>query len=509
MCRPRAVPVRSLPEADVVPDARAPDTASLPPRACAAPARPARSSRGCAASVFGLLLALAPLVASAAPPQVLVFGGGWGPEGTQASIEAHVEALARGLPGPKGVLFAAGGRNRSVQIPAAEPDEASAILGLVFDRRENLGVDYRPTRLEPTGRASRQAVLRALAAARRAGPALVFGAGHGAPPTEELPAALELWGPDDRLDVYELARALDRGPGHTTAFVLGQCHSGAFADVMFTGADPEIGLAEPTRCVFAAVPADREAAGCTPDVDDPGARAYLAVFAEALADRDAADLDGDGRLTLAEADAFARVRDATVDVPVKTSDVWLNLRLGARASKVEAMSREALLAAADPTERAVLQAVLPRPDRDLEPRSVVKAHARLDASIRALDEHVRDLVDRREGLRRRLVDAVLLRWPELANPYHVKARALLAGDAVELVRFVKGRPELDGLLAIDKSVRALDDRLLTLQRKAARFERWLRAAQRVADERALRATKDPARIAALDALEACEAMVIP
>ena len=113
---------------------------------------------------------------------------------------------------------------------------------------------------------------------------IVFGVGHGSPATKEDPAALELFGPDDSLEVDELAKAIDAVPRKAPlALVLGHCHSGAFVDIAFVGADPKARVAEPPRCVLAAVPRERQAAGCSPDADDPDARAYMALIAEALA----------------------------------------------------------------------------------------------------------------------------------------------------------------------------------------------------------------------------------
>ncbi|MCA9554348.1 MAG: hypothetical protein KC933_30210, partial [Myxococcales bacterium] len=348
--------------------------------------------------------------------------------------------------------------------------------------------------------------LQQLARLRGQGDVVVFGAGHGAPAAEGAPAALELWGPQDRLDVPELARALDKKPGGgRVALVLGHCHSGAFADVMFVGADPEVGLAEPTRCVLAAVPADREAAGCTPDMDDTGAQAYVASIAEALT-RKESDLDRDGRISLAEAHAFAKIHDGTVDVPVSSSELWLSARVGAQAPDITTVSLADLLEQARPTERAVMQAVLPKRMRWSSPGRVAKAADGLAEQISVLGEQIQQLAERREEVRRSLVDAVLLKWPELTNPYHPRARALLAGDAAEVVTFVKRQRRLDQLMAMDRSISALDHRLLLHQRRAARLERWLRAAQRVANEAALRAGGDTARVAALDALNACEAL---
>src|SRR5438552_1678971 len=108
------------------------------------------------------LLPVALLAAAApSPPKLIVFGGGWGAEGTQASIEANVEALSKALAAQHpNVLFAAGDKKmRSVQIPDKDRDETAEILGMIFDRRDNLNVSYRAPEAAFDGAASKANVL--------------------------------------------------------------------------------------------------------------------------------------------------------------------------------------------------------------------------------------------------------------------------------------------------------------------------------------------------------------
>ncbi len=464
-----------------------------------------RAARIMGLALGGLLLS-APVFSQS--PSALIVGGGWGPEGTQVSIEAHVLALQAGLPPTTEVLFAAGSPSApTVQVLSSQPDEAGFLLGMVFDRPDNLGVGYRPTRLPKAGRASKQVFLHSLAAAHDS-PTMVFAVGHGAPATETMAATLELWGPKGRLTVPELANRLDE-ISHPVAFVLGQCHSGAFTDVIFVDADHAREVAMPTRCVLAAVPADREAAGCTPDIDDPGAEAYMAAIAYALQHPKRADFNHDNQLSLAEADAWARIHDRTVDVPVASSEVWLDLQLGTRAPDITQWALKELLERAGPNEAAVLQSVLPKKLRGMQASAVALAHQELRTKAQSLDPALRTVLDMRDGLRRQILDAVLSRWPELVNPYHVRARNLLAGPATAVVAFIRGRRQLRQIQSLDLSIRALDSRLLELQRRAARLERWLRTAQRIANEAALRAGANESQIAVLNRLQACEAMKVP
>ncbi len=438
---------------------------------------------------------------ASAAPELLIFGGGWGPEGTQASIEAHTRALHRAMPKARVLFGAPNAAARAVQTPAAKRDRAAAVLGLVFDRGRDLHVDYRPAKIERDAAATSEALLAALGALASHRPAIVFGAGHGTKATATEPALLELWGPDDRVSAKQLVEALGARRA-ATAFVLGQCHSGAFADVAFEDADPTKPVAKAPRCVLAAVPHDREAAGCTPDVDDDSAPAYLAQFARGITER-RADFDRDGHVSLAEAHAFATIHDPTVDVPVRSSEVYVERLLGA-AMPTAASLDESFAEGATSAERAVLTQALPEPLRGATPERVrdtlVSIDERLDISERELEA----ALDTRDKLRRTVLDAVLLRWPELVNPYHAKSRSLLAGDAKPVVEMIEAHKDFARLLQQDRVVHELDRVLFDLEKSGARIERWIRTATHVAARRIVAKRKDGAK-AALARIEACEA----
>lgn len=432
---------------------------------------------------------------------MLIFGGGWGPEGTQASIEAHTRALHAALPKAQ-VLFAApNAKARAVQIATPKKDHASTVLGLVFDRGRDLHVDYRASTVDRAGPANAKALRAALAALDPKRPAVVFGAGHGTKATTEEPAMLELWGPDDRMSPKQLVEVV-RARKAPTAFVLGHCHSGAFADVVYEDADPTKPLDDAPRCVLASVPRDREAAGCTADLDDASAPAYLAQFARAFGDK-GADYDRDGRVTLLEAHAFATIHDPTVDVPVRSAEVFVERLLGEAMPTADALD-EGYDAGASPTERAVLASVLPETLRDAKPAALhdtlLSIDERLDISERELD----GALEAKEKLRRAVLDAVLTRWPELVNPYHVEARALLA-EPKTVVAFIEALPDYARLKKQERIVAEIDSVLFGLEKRAARLERWERVATFVAARSRLKEREDAARVMkSLARIEDCE-----
>ena len=451
------------------------------------------------ACLYSALLLLVASSAAADPnPSVVIFGGGWGPEGTQASIEQHVSRLAQVLePNKPAVLFAGEPGVRSVQVVLQREDPTDHVLGVLFDRRDHLQVSYRKKEVAG-GESSREALLAVIGANAGANGLIVLGAGHASPAEADREAALDLWGPDDKLPVKDLAQHLDRTAKGPVAFVLGHCHSGAFAGVMYAGGKaPRV--AKPERCVLAAVPHDREASGCTPDLDDPSANAYMAMIAEAFEKR--ADFDADGATSLADAHAYARIHDRTVDVPVASSEVWLLETLGERSPRADQV-RLPPLPALRPTERGVLEKLDGGRLLQAGPKEVVRQLDGLEAQIEEAAQRLDGVLDERDAIRRRLVDAVLAKWPELVNPYHHVSRGMLAGDAREVVELVRAQPEWGELTRRDEEISTRDRQLLSLEKRAALLTRFVRTVQVVAGERLL--SKNDRKT--FSALLACEAM---
>lgn len=406
---------------------------------------------------------------------VLVFAGGWGVEGNQASIEADAERLLNLFSPRPHFLFGRGDRSRTVQI-AGSVDPVEARLGLIFGSGGS-GLAYRRPRLAADGPATPEAVLsRILKLADSAQGGVVFGAGHGRK-DEGQPGQWELWG--GPLDAVSLARALDEAklPG-PLSFVLGQCHSGAFMQVAFVGGEAASGLARPTRCVLAAAPPELEAAGCSPDAGAPGAQAFLSAFARGL--EVGADYDLDGQTTLDEAFAFARIEDTTVDVPVRSSELWLAER---DDPSLASLSGTQLRAWAAPADRAVLRALEPT---DPSPQQIeAKLRAQIAAAER-VDAAIEEKELRFEALQSEVREALLAEWPELAHPLHPRTRTLIAGDAKVLMTWLDRSADARRLARESETLGELGARRWEMERAIARRDRWVRTAKAVVGARRLK-----------------------
>ncbi|MBW4550760.1 MAG: Caspase domain-containing protein [Aphanocapsa sp. GSE-SYN-MK-11-07L] len=139
-----------------------------------------------------------------------------------------------------------------------------------------------------------------------------------------------LWG-DQQMSVQQLSRLLDRLPSETPfVTMMSQCYSGSFANLIYKGGDPKQGIALQTRCGFFATIKTEPSVGCTPEVNEADYQDYSSSFYAGLSGRDrlgqsvaSADYNQDGRVAYAEAHAFAKVEEQTTDLPISTSEAWL------------------------------------------------------------------------------------------------------------------------------------------------------------------------------------------
>lgn len=460
------------------------------------------SKRGRAAGAFIALIASSE-PALALGPSLVIFGGADGPENDQASIEAQVRALSEVLEaGQPQVLF--GGAQGQAVRESAEIDDTTLWLGRIFSARDGVEGLYRESSLGAKA-ASLTTFFRAIDRGQtNPKGTIVFGAGHGSGPSGDEPATLSLWTdaaiPLDRL-AHHLDRRKRRGP---FAMVLGQCYSGSFSDLLHRGGQTHAEIAEPIRCVLAAAPHDRTASGCTSDVNDPWAQAYVLEIAQAL-NRPETDLDGDGAVSLAEAHARAKITDRTTDVPVRSSELYVARILGDAAP--EPLSYPEALKSAEVEDRAVLLALAPKSEGGdplrLAAQEKTEVDRRAEAAEQAITDADQDLEDAERSARAR----VIARWPELSNPYRASARALLYEQPAEVVGLVRGTSLGHKLLGLERKVAAASGRWAELARQSARLERLLRTAAAVEARRRFLRERGPRERRVLERIEACERLV--
>jgi hypothetical protein len=216
----------------------------------------------------------------------------------------------------------------------------------------------------------------ALANAEKPCPAFFYFTGHGAYNDEnEDDNGLVLW-EEVVVSVSEMAGWLDALPAdQDQPFVtmMAQCYSGSFANLIYENGDPLQPVALQTRCGFFATVASRPSVGCTPAVNEADYKDYSSSFFAGLSGRDrtgrpvaSADYSQDGKVSYAEAHAFAKVDEATTDWPISTVEAWLQRQLStAEQADILTQTMAEWEAIARPEQQYVVRALSAKLNFDL------------------------------------------------------------------------------------------------------------------------------------------------
>jgi hypothetical protein len=278
------------------------------------------------------------------PFNLLVLGGGYSPSGNQVSLESNVKYFRRirssmGLGEAAMKTYFADGKSedRDLQFfdPAFRIPELNQIMAELLSSSRGIANQYRNNELQADDSSSLGALDKWVDARIKHGgnqTNLIYFTGHGGKGDKKTPhnTIAYLWN-IARLKVSDLVKKLDKLPKEQPCiFVMVQCYSGGFANIIFKEGDPKKGLSEYPRAGFFATVKDRVAAGCTPDIREKNYHEYSTRFWEGLCGESRVgkkvkkpDFDKDGKTTLAEAHAYVILRSDTIDTPIKTSDVFL------------------------------------------------------------------------------------------------------------------------------------------------------------------------------------------
>lgn len=198
-------------------------------------------------------------------------------------------------------------------------------------------------------------------------PVFFYFTGHGyRNPMNLDDNAMILWG-EDLLSVRQFATSLDRLPQTVPVVaMMSQCYSGSFAHFIYQGGDSRQPIALQSRCGFFATIKSRPSVGCTPEVNEADYRDYSSSFFAGLSGRDrtdqpvaSADYNRDGKVSYAEAHAFAKVDEQSTDLPVSTLEVWLQEQaLGNSQQQILSESINTLLSSARPEQKYVVNTLM-------------------------------------------------------------------------------------------------------------------------------------------------------
>jgi hypothetical protein len=214
---------------------------------------------------------------------------------------------------------------------------------------------------------------KAVAQAEKPCPAFFYFTGHGAHnPDNEDNNWLVLW-EEAFVSVQDMAEWLKPLPSDQPfVTMMAQCYSGSFANLIYEKGDPKQPVALQTRCGFFATVASRPSVGCTAAVNEADYKDYSSSFFAGLTGRDrigqsvpSADYDKSGKVSYAEAHAFAKVDEETTDWPISTVEAWLQKQVSAR--EVEGILAQPIAdwwAIARPEQQYVISALSEKLDFD-------------------------------------------------------------------------------------------------------------------------------------------------
>jgi len=202
---------------------------------------------------------------------------------------------------------------------------------------------------------------------KAATPLFFYFSGHGGHNrSNEDNSSMWMWG-DQALSVQNFTAMLDRLPQNKPfVTMMSQCYSGSFANLIYNGGNPNKRIALQTRCGFFATIKSQPSVGCTAEVNEADYRDYSSSFFAGLTGRDcigrkvaSADYNKDGRISYAEAHAYAKIDKFTTDLPVSTSEVWLQRQVNSRTMQEQFLGQSiaSLAKIARPEQRFVIESL--------------------------------------------------------------------------------------------------------------------------------------------------------
>ncbi len=459
----------------------------------------------------------------------LTIGGGPTPSQNQASLEKNVQFQQRlfrdvGIDRSINHIYFADGNSKGADLQVIDKSslpKANRLMAEFFGSNRDLGLSYRDHEVANVRGASTPESIRNwfrdVGATMRNGDRLVlYVTAHGSASNDRSSpynTTISLWN-NQRLSVTELVTMLDRLPKDVrVALIMVQCHAGGFARFIYNEADSSKGLSTQERCGFFATLHDRQAAGCTPEVDEESYVEYSTYFWEALGGRsrtgqsiEPPDYDKDGKVSFDEAHAYTVLTADTIDLPIKTSGEFLGIEsLFANDKHAELMPDDApydvVLQHATPSEVAILEG--------LSKQLKLSGNRRLE-DARQQVERIRSQSRGRRGgrrssdpavqLRQRITVELKRRWPELANVLNPVSVELLTTRKAEFINAIESHREYKRYRELATAASDRPDS----EKEKVKYERFVRTAENVILRENLRLLGDKERLAEYNAIVAAE-----
>lgn len=439
----------------------------------------------------------------------LVVAGGYRAASNQVSLEKNVRffrevhmdvAPLSGL----SVYFANGdedGRVVQFEAPDATVPKANELMARLFGSTRYLKLSYRSHEL---GRVNGMTSTANLASwfdtkgrKMKDGDRLfIYATAHGGKSREKPKphnTTLYLWN-QQFIDVKGLQKQMAKLPeGVTVILVMAQCYAGGFAHSVFQDTDPKSGSLERPLCGFFATVHSREAAGCTPEINEENYDEFSSHFWAAIRGKDrlgreieSADYNEDGVVSLDEAHAYTTLVSRNIDIPMKTSGAFLRER-SLYGDDKEAKGNDRLLEKktsyarvlelANASQRRVLEGLSEHLGLEGDDR-YAKAEARsaeLEKKRAALLKQFNEAKKTYDGHRNAIRNDLYGKWPELSNLLTEESVRLVSEGDEEFVAAVEGHERFQGWNEVEKSRKELADERFELELEWVQFIRFLRA----------------------------------
>ena len=243
----------------------------------------------------------------------------------------------------------------------------------------------------------------------------------------------------------EFVGLLDELPvGVNVVCVMVQCHAGGFARLIYKGGDPNAGLSPQRRVGFFATVHDRQAAGCTSEVDEKTYVEYSTYFWAAVSGKDRIgnlikrpDYDGDGKISFEEAHAYVILSANTIDLPLKSPGEFLTQwgRYGTRGSSLltDDAGYDEVLKVATPVQKAVLEGLSKQLKIEGDGRVMAAFQQTRGNNNRGRFRGGRRPQDRPGAQQKaRIARDLRKRWPQLANVMNPDSIALITLSLIHI-----------------------------------------------------------------------------
>lgn len=455
----------------------------------------------------------------------LTLGGGYSPEGNQVSLERNVLYFQsilqeQGLAHQPHDLFFADGNDDVKDVQVIDRNtvpKANRLMAEFLGTQRDLGLHYRNHNLENvhaelTPDAVRTWFRETGSKLKDGDRLLIYVTSHGSESDDaknEYDTTIAMWNDSD-LKVSEFVQLLDRlNPGVEVIAVMVQCHSGGFARMIFNGGNPDRGFTNRRRCGFFATVHDREAAGCTAEIDDANTYVeYSTYFWNAISGHDRSgkpielpDYDGNGTVSFEEAHAYTVLTADTIDLPIKTSGEFLSVYSVFGTDDPDLLGNEepysVVLKFASPSERAVLEG--------LSKQLKLSGENRLVDAYKETEKETAPPRGRRTQspagqLRRKIAGDLRRQWPELANVFNPLVLELLTTRSQEFIDAVEKHRDYARYRELADQEQNRPDP----EKSIVKYERFLRFADNVILAENLKRMGDAERIAQFESILALE-----